>query len=227
LHDAARNIIENTATSVEAAISAGYGIEVDLQVTANGEAVVHHDDVLGRLTDGSGRVDQYTSAELKRVTFKNTGDRMLTLAELCELVGGRAVLLVELKSRFDGDQRLARHVADILSGYSGPVAGMSFDAAQVGMLREFAPSVRRGVVAQRHVRRTGGVAEISPGRNFTSLLRARPQFVAYALRDLPAAAPLLARMIRLPVLTWTVRSEEDHRRTRRWADQIIFEGFLP
>jgi glycerophosphoryl diester phosphodiesterase len=227
LHDAAQGIIENTATAITAAISADYGIEVDLQVTANGEAVVHHDDRLERLTEGSGRIDQYTSAELKRVPFKNTSDRMLTLAELCELVGGRAVLLVEMKSRFDGDRRLARHVADILSGYSGPRAAMSFDAAQIGMLREYAPSLRRGAVAERHVRRTGDHAEISGGWNLTSLFRARPQFVAYALRDFPAAAPLLAGMLRLPVLTWTVRSKEDQRRARRWADQIIFEGFLP
>jgi len=227
LHDAAQGIIENTATAITAAITAGYGIEVDLQVTAEGGAVVYHDDVLGRLTHRNGRVDQYTSAELKRIGFKNTGDRMLTLADLCQLVSGRAVLLLELKSRFDGDQRLAHHVADVLSGYSGPAAAMSFDPAQVHMLQEFAPSLRRGVVAERYTRGTADGDEMSRGSSLKSLLRARPQFVAYALTDLPAAAPLLARMIRLPVLTWTARSEEDHRRAALWADQIIFEGFRP
>src|SRR5215212_1892555 len=190
LHDAAQGIIENTATAITAAITAGYGIEVDLQVTAEGGAVVYHDDVLGRLTHRNGRVDQYTSAELKRIGFTNTGDRMLTLADLCELVSGRAVLLLELKSRFDGDQRLAHHVADVLSGYSGPAAAMSFDPAQVHMLQEFAPSLRRGVVAERYTRGTADGDEMSRGSSLKSLLRARPQFVAYALTDLPAAAPL-------------------------------------
>ena len=63
--------------------------------------MVHHDDVLGRLTDGDGRLDALTAAELKRVPFKATGDRMITLAELCELVAGRTTLVIELKSQFE------------------------------------------------------------------------------------------------------------------------------
>ena len=68
---------------------------------------MHHDDVLGRLTDGAGRLDAMPAAELKRVAFKATKDRMLTLGELCALVAGRATLVIELKSRFDGDLRAA------------------------------------------------------------------------------------------------------------------------
>src|SRR5207342_2695718 len=89
LHDAAAGIIENTASAFSAAVAGGYGIECDLQVSADGEAMVHHDDVLGRLTAGEGRLDALTAAELKRIPFNATGDRMITLTELCELVAGR------------------------------------------------------------------------------------------------------------------------------------------
>jgi glycerophosphoryl diester phosphodiesterase len=226
LHDAAAGIIENTSSAVSAAIAANYGIEVDLQVTSDGDAVVHHDDALGRLTQGGGLLRQLTSAELRRVGFKSTADRMLTLGDLCDLVAGRAPLLLELKSHYQGDERLARRVANLVSRYSGPVAAMSFDPAQLGMLRNYAPALRRGLVAQR---RPATPADKHSSHTWAgaSPFLSQPQFLAYAVKDLPAPAPLLAKLLGLPVLTWTVRSEEDRRRAARWTDQIIFEGFRP
>jgi len=221
LHDAAAGIIENTSSAIAAAIASDYGIEVDLQVTSDGSAVVYHDDALGRLTEGGAQIRQLTMAELRRVPFKSTADRMLTLAELCDLVAGRATLLLELKSHSDGDERLARHVADVVSSYSGPLAAMSFDPEQVRMLRDFAPALRRGLVAPAARRGSDSWAGLSP------FLNSPPQFLAYAVRDLPATAPLLAKLFGMPILSWTVRSDEDQRRAARWADQIIFEGFRP
>jgi glycerophosphoryl diester phosphodiesterase len=231
LHDAAAGIVENTPSSVAAAIAGGYGIEVDLQISADGEAMVYHDRQLGRLTEGDARLDATSAAELRRVPFKATADHMMTLGELCELVGGRTTLLLELKSRFDPDPRLPLRAAEVLKGYSGPVAVMSFDPAQMLVIRHVAPQLRRGLVAESAYR---------PGhQNWAPLVRGKmglvrqailsgPQFLAYSIRDLPAPLPLLARyLLRLPLLTWTVRSPEDRRRAARWADQMIFEGFRP
>ena len=72
LHDAAAGVIENTASAFAAAIAGGYGIETDLQISADGEAMVHHDDALGRLTEGSGRLAAMTAAEIEAVPFKST-----------------------------------------------------------------------------------------------------------------------------------------------------------
>jgi glycerophosphoryl diester phosphodiesterase len=229
LHDA--SAVENTATAFSAAIANGYGIECDLQVSADGEAMVHHDDALGRLTEGSGRLAELSAAEIKRVRFKQGADRILTLAELCELVAGRATLVLELKSRFDGDRRLAERAAAVLANYTGPVAAMSFDPAMVEALRHIAPGVTRGIVAERQYAHHEW-DHMPPGakRRLAFLLhapRTRPQFVAYAVRDLPALAPLAARLCGLPLLTWTVRTEADRARAGRWADQMIFEGWRP
>src|SRR3981189_2140324 len=130
LHDAASGTIENTPSAFRAAVGAGYGIECDLQISADGEAMVHHDDALGRLTDGAGRLDTMSSAELRRVAFKGTTDRMISVGELCELVAGRVTLVIELKSGRAGDRRLALRTAQVLAGYAGPAAVMSFDPAQ-------------------------------------------------------------------------------------------------
>src|SRR3954454_15847379 len=107
LHDLARGIVENMPGAAQAAVDGRFAIECDLQLSADGEAMVHHDDALGRLTDGAGRIEAMTAADLKRVPYKNTTDRMITVGELCELAGGRVALVIELKSRFDGDIRLA------------------------------------------------------------------------------------------------------------------------
>ena len=139
-----KGVIENTPLGFAAAIDGGYGIECDLQISADGEAMVHHDDALGRLTDGTGRLDAMTAAELKRVPFKATADRMMTLGELCDLVAGRAPLVIELKSRFAGDRRLVGRAAKVLAGYGGPVgADVVRSRADRGLARDRAAGAAR------------------------------------------------------------------------------------
>ena len=230
LHDPARGVIENTPSAVMAAVAGGYGIEVDLQITADGEAMVHHDDALGRLTDGAGELAAMSAADLKRVPFKSTGDRMITLGELCDMVREKVTLVLELKSRFDGDVRLVARAAEVLKNYAGPVAVMSFDPVQVLAVRHAAPTLTRGIVAERwYTHHEWNRLSRSDRRDLAFLLhgfRTRPHFVAYAVRDLPALAPVIARHVfGRPLLTWTVRSAEDRMRAQRWADQMIFEGF--
>jgi glycerophosphoryl diester phosphodiesterase len=230
LHDGAA-AIENTPSAFAAAIAAGYAIETDLQITADGEAVVHHDDALGRLTEGSGRLAAMTAADLKRVPFKATADRIITLGELIDLVAGRATLVIELKSHGDGDHRLPLRAAQVLSRYGGPAALMSFDPFQIATVRAAAPALTRGIIAERVHGRAGtnlGARWRRSAAYLSNLWRGRPQFVAYSVADLPALPPLFARrVLGLPLLTWTVRTEADRARAAKWADQIIFEGIRP
>src|SRR5579863_3704011 len=148
LHDRARGIVENMPGAALAAIDGNFAIECDIQLTGDGEAMVHHDDELGRLTEGSGALLGLTSSALKEVRFKDTSERMMSLADLCILVRGRVPILVEVKSHFDGDRRLVTRMAQVLKSYAGPVAGMSFDPDQVVGLRDLIPERPRGIVAQ-------------------------------------------------------------------------------
>lgn len=225
-------MIENTASAFTAAIAGNYGIETDVQISADGEAMVHHDDALGRLTDGSGHLAGMSAADIQAARFKATADRIMTLGELCELTGGRTPLVIELKSHFNGDRRLVQRAAQVLAGYRGPAAVMSFDPGMIEAARIIAPGLTRGIVAERHY----GHAEWDrlPASSKTRLAwllhagRTRPQFIAYGVKDLPAVAPLVARWVfGLPLLTWTVRSEADRAVARRWTDQMIFEGWRP
>src|SRR5882724_2519221 len=187
LHDLARGIIENMPGAIRAAIDGNFNIEVDLQLTADGEAMVHHDDALGRLTEGSGPLLGMTSEKLKAVKFKDTSERMMSLGDLCALVEGRVPLVIEVKSHFDGDRKLVTRMAQVLACYRGPAVGMSFDPDQVLALHERTPELRQGMLHLRHAFRT------------------RPHFVAFWVDQLPAPAPWIARNVfGLPLLTWTV-----------------------
>ena len=122
--------------------------------------------------------------------------------------------MLELKSHFDGDLRLAQRAADVLANYRGPVAVMSFDPALIEAVRAIAPLCRAASSPNAITRITNGTAfrrrKSAAWRIFLHATRTRPQFIAYAVKDLPAAAPLIARTIfGLPLLTWTVRSEAD------------------
>ncbi len=152
LHDRARGIIENMPGAARAAIDARFGIECDIQLTADGEAMVHHDDALGRLTEGSAALLGMRAAELKAVRFTDTSERMMSLGDLCELVAGRVPLVIEVKSHFDGDRKLVARMAEVLASYRGPAVGMSFDPDQVLALRELMPELPRGIIAERSYR---------------------------------------------------------------------------
>ena len=232
LHDAARGIIENMPAAAEAAVGGNFSIECDIQLTADGEAMVHHDDALGRLTEGSGALLEKTAAELKAVKFKDTPERMMSLGDLCALVNGRVPLVIEVKSHFDGDRKLVRRMAQVLATYSGPAVGMSFDPDQVLGLREIMPELPRGIIAQRNYD-DDYWKKLTPDQRRSMLylrhaFRTRPHFVAYWVNQLPAPAPWIARnLFGLPLLTWTVRTPEQRQRAARYADQMIFEGFVP
>lgn len=227
-----KDIVENSLSAAAAAINANYAVEVDLQLSADGEVVVFHDGTLDRITAEQGEVAARSAAELKKIRLKDTNDTIPLLDDLLALIAGRVPLILELKSPWNGDTTLARKVADILVAYRGPVAVMSFDPDLVAGLRECAPGLPRGIVAERWY--------LHPDWEFLSfgrkqylglllhLLKTKPHFVAYAQYDLPAIAPLTARfLLGIPLLTWTVRVERERSRVSKWADQIIFEYIRP
>ena len=232
LHDRAKGIVENTLSAAEAAAAAGFAIECDVQDTADGEAVVFHDFTLDRLTDQRGPVRERMVAELTRLAIAATADRIPTLQAFLERVNGRVPVIIEIKSRFDGDLRLTKRTVEIASNYTGPVALKSFDPAVVGALRGIAPDLPRGIVAQ--ARYDGGEWQaLSEERrhgmaNLLHFPHTRPDFVSWHVGDLPLAAPFLCRHLgRIPVMTWTVRTEDDRGRALAHADQMVFEGFRP
>ncbi|HLL27311.1 MAG TPA: glycerophosphodiester phosphodiesterase family protein [Xanthobacteraceae bacterium] len=224
-------VLENTLEAADAAAAANYAIECDIQLTADGEIVVFHDDTLERLTVAEGPLRTRTLADLKTLSYRNASGRIPELKEFLGRVAGRTPVLIEMKSRWDGDTRIAERAAAVVANYSGPFALMSFDPWLVRALRRVAPALPRGIVAERYYNEAGW--RLDPGQkwglgNLTHIGVTWPHFIAYWVRDLPAFAPLFARnVLGMPLLTWTVRTAAEQARAARWADQMIFEGFRP
>lgn len=231
LHDKARGIIENSASAALAAIDRGYAIECDVQLTSDGEAVVFHDFVLDRLTGGHGRVDAHSAAQLGAITLAGGTDTILSLSNFLAVLGGRTPLILEVKSRFDGDMRLTRRTAEIIRDYQGPIAVKSFDPRIVAELAGLTDRPR-GIISaaafdgkdMQHI----APAEKFAMSNLLHLAVSRPDFVSWRVADLPHGSPFLCRHLgQMPVMTWTVRTPSDVASAKAHADQIVFEGFIP
>jgi glycerophosphoryl diester phosphodiesterase len=230
-HNAAAGRIENTLAAATAAVERNFGIECDVQTTADGKVVVFHDDTLDRLTDARGPLIARPLDALKAVRFRNGEAGIPTLQDLLDLVDGRVPLVIEIKSTWSEDRRLEAAVATILCTYIGPIAVMSFDARSMMEMRRIAPHIRRGLTADNFPGKDWPMvpaAKRLANRNLLSAPWTLPSFIAYGIKAMPALAPLaLRRLSGIPILTWTVRTQADRTRAVRWADQIIFEGFDP
>src|SRR5215204_4090603 len=197
LHDRTAGVVENTLSAAEAAVAAGYAIECDVQDTADGEAVVFHDFTLDRLTPERGLVRERRAAELTGIAIGGTQDRIPTLATVLDRIAGRVPLVIEIKSRFDGDLGLTRRTVEIVSRYGGPVVLKSFDPGVVGALRAVAPDLPRGIVAQGRYEggewRTLSEEMRHSMANLLHLPHSQPDFISWRVGDLPLAAPFLCR----------------------------------
>ncbi len=229
LHDKSRGIVENTASAFAAAMAGNYAVECDLQITADGEAVVFHDNTLDRLTDESGLLNIRTAKELVRIVIRSSSDRMQTLGELLDQVGGRVPLVIELKSHWNGDVALASRALKVLEPYAGPYALMSFDPDMVAAVAEFSRHTVRGITADRAVHPYYNFLPVERRvglRNFTHLTRTRPHFLSYNFHDLPFAPVQQFRAAGFPVITWTIRSREEESQALRYCDQVTFESYI-
>jgi glycerophosphoryl diester phosphodiesterase len=233
LHDSSQQIVENTCAAAQAAISRGFSIECDVQLSADGAPVVFHDSTLERLTLGRGRVKDRSARELAAVSFRAGTAQIPTFAEFLSRVAGRAPVICEIKSDFDGDMRLADAILALSSDYAGPLALKSFDPSVIAHLRSRTGDPPRplGIVAEARY----DLAEwrsLTPAQkvecaSFTHFERTRPDFLSFSVDDLPHPTPYLLRLLtRTPVMAWTVRAAVQIEKAARWADQIVFEGPL-
>ena len=220
LHDMNKSRWENTPSAFQAAIDAGYGIECDVHLTADGEVMVFHDKDLKRLTGQDGEVHEKTAAEMAALSIGGTADRPQTLTEMLAQVDGRVPLLIELKGIRGHDDGLVQAVGKALAAYRGPAAIMSFDHWLIRDFAKFAPGIPAGLTACGK-----GVKDLE---NHFSMLSHGISFTSFAVNELPNLFTDFVRArLGMPVLTWTVRDPKGVAQTMAHADQMTFEGFLP
>ncbi|MEX0283884.1 MAG: glycerophosphodiester phosphodiesterase family protein [Paracoccaceae bacterium] len=232
LHDVNDGRPENSIAAIDAAVAAGYGIEIDLQLSADGHAVVFHDYDLGRLTGVSGAVRQRNLSDLQAVPLLHgDGAGMPSLSEVLELVAGRVPLLIEFKDQ-DGAMgpntgALEQAALEALTGYTGPVALMSFNPHCVAELARLAPQLPHGLVTDSYESDEWPLKAETRAhlRAIPDFDRTGSSFISHNVHDLdrPRVHELKAQGV--PILCWTVKSPTVEAQARHVANNVTFEGY--
>lgn len=234
LHDESAGVVENSMTAILRAMRAGYGIELDLQLSSDGVAMVFHDTTLDRLTHATGPVRGRTARELGDLRLTGSDDHIATLSDVLETVDGAVPLLLELKDQSGGlgqaDADLEGAVALELEGYGGDVALMSFNPFMMAQMRDLAPDLPRGLVTCGFI--PSQWPHLPPEtctelRSIASFGQVGARFISHDWTDLgsPRVAELKSQGV--PILCWTIRNAQDEVQARRIADTITFEDYLP
>ena len=236
LHDRARRRPENSLAAVRAAVEAGYAIEIDLQPSADGVAMVFHDETLDRLTAETGPVNARSAAALQAIPLRDCDEGIPTLDQVLDTVAGRVPLLIEIKDQSGTmgptDGRLEAATAAALAGYRGEVAVMSFNPSAVAHMQRLAPQIPRGLTTyafpaedfprnagpelRAHLARLGEIADFE---------RVEASFISHYWREL--AAPRVSELAGQgwPILCWTIKTPANEARARQIASNITFEGY--
>ena len=230
-HDLPAGRPENSLAAVQAAVDAGYGIEVDIQPSADGVPMVFHDYDLERLTGTKGPVAGKTAAQLAALGLIGGGP-VPTLAQVLDVAAGQVPLLIEVKDQ-DGAMGpdvgpLEGAIAETLRGYNGDVALMSFNPHSVAALADLAPDIPRGLTTCAYAPEHWQLlpeARRAELREIADFDRVGASFVSHGHNDLPMPRIAALKAAGVPILCWTIRSPEEEAKAREIADNITFEAY--
>lgn len=220
---------ENSLSAFRAAMEAGFGIELDVRLSGDGELVVFHDPTLTRVCGIDARVLDFTAEELSVMSLSGTSDGIPTLKEVLALIDGAVPLLIEIKMEGD-EQGVPEALAEVISDYRGEYIVESFNPLALRTFKKIMPEVPRGILSTLFTKQ-----EKYRGKLIYFLLEnmllnflAKPDFIAYE-KNGHISSPL--RLIRkkwsTPLFAWTVKSPDEEAKTvHDGFDTVIFEGYL-
>jgi len=228
LHDAARGIVENSLGAARAAVAGNYAIECDVQLSADGEAMVFHDSRLTRMAGREGRIGDFSAADLSAMRLAGSDETIPTLAETLTLVGHRAFVQIELKTLAGEVGPLEQRVHEVLIDHNGPIAVIGFNPYSHAWFADRHPNVLRGLDSHSYTAADNARMAPEQRRAYARLEHvaiARPHFLALGLDMLPSKEAQLYREQGMPIVAWTVRSPDEWERVKGGCDNLIFEGF--
>ena len=234
LHDRANGIVENSRDAFAAAIEAGVGIECDLQLSSDDQAMVFHDYDLGRLTGEAGPIRQRSARELSKLALTDSANQIEMLSALLEQVAGRVPILIELKDQ-DGAMgpnigELEARTAEALQGYQGDVAVMSFNPHSTARLHQLLPDTPCGIVTSAYTAQGWAVLPEATRDRLREIPDYRSSgacFISHEAGDLARPRVTELKQAGATILCWTIRSQEEADKALEVADNITFEGFMP
>lgn len=223
LHGPRTGCVENSRSAFKAAVEQGFGFELDVLLSNDNVAMVIHDATLGRLTGHRGAINDYSSEELSRILLTGTDETIPLLKDVLDTINGAKPILIEIKGDQGKFHEIAKAVWHDINNYAGKVAVMSFYPEIIEYFKTHHSHVTRGLVAT--TRDDGELARdyFDPAQQITFIQTLEADFIAYDIHTLPNEVTEYCRTQDIPVLTWTVRSDEDKVRASKNTDNIIFE----
>ncbi|MBR5284310.1 MAG: glycerophosphodiester phosphodiesterase [Clostridia bacterium] len=230
LHDLTMGIPENTLPAFQRAVDHGFGAELDVHLTRDGQLVVIHDSQLERLCDRAKVVEDLTYEELAAMPILGTEHCAPLLQDVLKIFEGKTPLIVELKTWQDNADALSAAVNLMLKTYEGDYCIESFDPRVVRWFRNYSPETVRGQLSYDYAR---GGSSRTPVEQFalTHMLcnhAGRPDFVAYNYGDrhtLPVQVS--CGVLGAQEVSWTIRTIEDMHAAEAAGAIVIFENFIP
>ena len=227
LHTNNSVVPENSLAAFRRAREAGYGVELDVQFTADRQIVVFHDNTLTRMCGVDRRVDELTYEQLRQLRLMDSDQYIPLLSEVLEVLDG-APLLCEFKPmRTYTDTALCAATLPLLRGYKGLWFVESFNPFMIRWFRKNAPDVIRGILSKRF--EEGEVEPIlrKPLSALMANFLCRPDFIAYQHSDRTQPVFRLCRLLGAMTVAWTIRSQAEETAAGSHFDTIIFEDYLP
>jgi glycerophosphoryl diester phosphodiesterase len=219
---------ENSLAAFQAACSHGYGIELDVQLSADGEAMVFHDSRLQRMTGAEGRMSDHSAADLGKLRLGKTDEAIPTLADTLTMVGHRAMVLIELKTPAGEVGPLEKRVHEVLIDHNGPIALIGFNPYSHALFAAHHPQILRGLDSYGYADEAAQKMAQEQRKAYARLehvAMAKPHFLALGTDMLPNPRATELRSQGMPVVAWTVRSPDQWDTVRDHCDNLIFEGF--
>jgi len=205
-------VIENSFAAYERAIQKGYNIEIDVHILADGELAVYHDNTLKRIFGENIEIGDLSYEQLCRYTLPFVNEKIPTFRQVLDYVNGRTGLLIEIKTYIR--TQVAALMAEALEGYAGNYAIQSFSPAALSWYRKHVPETPLGLLASDVV---------NLGLYWTNHFH--PDFISYEVTDLNERRAFLLRARAPKLLAWTVSNPILETRARKYAENIIFEGY--
>lgn len=228
LHDSEK--AENSMSAFKAAKEAGFGIELDVRLSKDGELMVFHDDNLSRMVGNPGKVVDFTAEELGNMSLLGTEDGIPTLRQVLDLIDGAVPLLIEIKMS-TSESGVAEKLIEVIEGYKGEFIVESFNPFALRTVKNLRPDIMRGFLSSVYMK-----SEKYKGKLLYRLLQnllfnflMRPDFIAYE-KDGHTVPNLrfVRRVFGTPLIAWTVKSqEEEDKVVSHGFDTVIFEDYIP
>lgn len=229
LHGA--GIPENSLAAFREAVEAGYGMELDVHLLADGGLAVIHDSLLNRTTGQAGRVEDLKLGDLGHYFLEGTGESIPEFSQVLDLVRGRVPLIIELKAEGDNQAALAEAVCKALEGYQGAFCLESFDPRCLMWLRKNRPELLRGQLAENFSRTKNDLPDLHRlvlTHLLTNFLTC-PDFIAYRFdhRKTTLSVDFCRKLWGVRCAAWTLRTPEAFAEAQKEGWLPIFEGFRP